>query len=216
MTITDSATDLPVVEVEATVSAVEGSTNGTFRLSARGSGTGNLVVNFNIGGTVTRVSDFTITTSSTLTFDTATGDGTATLALTNGVATTKDITITQVNDAAAEPLETVVLTITAATTYQTFTPTASASMWLRDDDQPTVFVDTQVGTSGTAYTVTEGTVSTPTKFWISRTGSTTSALTVNYTLSGTATSGYGLHGAEWQHQHPHRCHERGPAAGDHQ
>lgn len=189
VTITDSATDLPVVEVEATVSAVEGSTNGTFRLSARGSGTGNLVVNFNIGGTATRVSDFTITTSSTLTFDTATGNGTATLTLANGVATTKDITITQVNDADAELLETVVFTITSAATYQTFAPTASASMWLRDDDQPTVFVDTQVGTSGTAYTVTEGTVSTPTKFWISRTGTTTSALTVNYTLGGTATSG---------------------------
>ena len=55
-------------------------------------------------------------------------------------------------------------------------------MNLQDDDAPVVNV------SGTDDTFTETTGSLA-KFWISRTGATTSALTVNYTIDGTATAG---------------------------
>ncbi len=103
-------------------------------------------------------------------------------------ASSVDVAVRPINDATVEDLETVTLTITPDAAYQTYAPTSAATMWLRDDDQPTIYVDTQVGTSGSS-TVTEGTVSTPTKFYVSRTGSTTSALTVNYTIGGTATSG---------------------------
>ena len=54
------------------------------------------------------------------------------------------------------------------------TPTASATMWLRDDDQPTVYVDAHL--LGTPPTLLE--TGAATKFYLSRTGSTSSALTV--------------------------------------
>ncbi len=80
------------------------------------------------------------------------------------------------------------MTLLSSAGHQTYAPTSTASMWVRDDDQPTVFVDTQVGNSGTADTVVEG-ATTATRFYLSRTGSTAAALTVNYTLGGTATGG---------------------------
>lgn len=103
-------------------------------------------------------------------------------------ATVVDLTIRPIDDVLAEDLENLVLTITPDAAYQTFAPTASATMWVRDNEQPTVYVDTQVGTSGSS-TVTEGPAIDPTKFYISRTGSTTNALTVNYTIGGNATPG---------------------------
>lgn len=100
-----------------------------------------------------------------------------------------DLTVNPVNDTTAEDLESVTLSITPDAAYQTFAPTSTASMWLRDNDNVnTVFVDTQVGTTG-SWNVAENTVTNPTKFYISRTGSTTAALTVSYTIGGTATSG---------------------------
>ncbi len=111
-----------------------------------------------------------------------------------------DLPIRPVNDALVEDLETITLTITPSTDYQTFANTASATMWLRDDEQPTVYVDTQVGTSGSS-TVAENTATNPTKFYVSRTGSTANALTVNYTLGGTATNGADYDsGAVWAAQ----------------
>lgn len=102
--------------------------------------------------------------------------------------TTLDLTLRTINDALVEDLESITLSITPDAAYTTFGPTSAASIWLRDDDQPTVFVDTQVGTSG-SLTIQEGATTTPVKFYVSRTGSTTNALTVNYTTGGTATSG---------------------------
>ena len=189
-TIADAAGDKPAVDVIPLTSATEGGSNGTFRMSARGAGTGTLVVPFSLAGTATAVTDFTVPTGATIAFDSGTLTGTATFTLANGNPVTIDIPIVAVNDPTPEPLETVVLTITPGATYQSFAPTASASMWLRDNDQPTVYVDTQVGTSGaTIDTFTEGAATTPVKFYVSRTGSTAAALVVNYTLGGSATSG---------------------------
>ncbi|MCP5556202.1 MAG: PKD domain-containing protein [Verrucomicrobiaceae bacterium] len=183
VTIADNASDLPYVEVIPLRSCIEGTTNGILRLSARGGGTGTLTVNYTIGGTATAGSDYNITG-----LNNATLQGSTTITLNNGATVTKDLTVTVTNDALAEDLETIEMTLLPGVGYQTYTPTSSASMWLRDDDQPTVFVDTQVGTSGTADTIVEGSA-TATRFYLSRTGSTAAALTVNYTLAGTATSG---------------------------
>lgn len=99
-----------------------------------------------------------------------------------------DMIVRPIDDAVAEELENVAITITPSASYTTFGPTSSTSMWVIDNEQPSVFVDTQVGTAGSS-TVTEGTTSTPTKFYVSRTGSTTAALAVNFTLGGSATAG---------------------------
>ncbi len=182
VTINDAPTDLPTVDVVNTSSASEPSTTGTFRITVRGgTGTGTLPIAFTLGGTATFTTDYTVTGTG----NTSTGTS---VTLSNGATVTKDVVITPVNDTTAEELETIILTLTPSASYTTYPPTSSATMWLKDDDQPTVFVDTQVGTSGSS-TVTEGTTSTPTKFYVSRTGSTTAALVVNYTIGGTATAG---------------------------
>ncbi len=100
-----------------------------------------------------------------------------------------DLTVRPIDDTTAEDLESATLAITPDAAYQTFAPTAAATMWVRDNDNVNaVFVDTQVGTS-LNWNVNENAPASPTKFYISRTGSTTAALTVSYTLGGTATSG---------------------------
>lgn len=183
VTIADNASDLPYVEVIPLRSCIEGTTNGILRLSARGGGTGTLTINYTISGTATAGTDYSIAG-----LNNATLEGSTTLTLNNGATVTKDLTVTVTNDALAEDLETIEMTLLPSAGHQTYAPTSTASMWVRDDDQPTVFVDTQVGNSGTADTVVEG-ATTATRFYLSRTGSTAAALTVNYTLGGTATGG---------------------------
>jgi regulation of enolase protein 1 (concanavalin A-like superfamily) len=100
-----------------------------------------------------------------------------------------DLALRTINDTDLEDLESITLSITPAASYQIFPPSASASAWLRDNDNVnTLVVDTQVGTGG-GISVTEGVTSTPTKFYISRLGSTTAAVTVNILYGGTATGG---------------------------
>lgn len=179
VTISDNAADLPYVNVVNTGSANEGGT-AVFRITVRGgTGTGTLSVPYEFSGTAS-AGDFTVSgTGNTLT-------GT-TITLNNGATVTKDVTITNVQDGELEDLESLTLTLVPGG-FTTYAPTASATMWLRDNDNVnTVYVDTQVGTS-TSYTMTEGATTSPVKFYVSRTGSTASALTVNYTLGGTATS----------------------------
>jgi hypothetical protein len=184
VTINDAAGTVPTVDVENTSSASEPSTNGNFRLTVRGgTGTGTLTINYTISGTATAGTDYSISGLNNTTLI-----GTTTVTLNNGATVTKDLTVTAINDALLEDLENITLTITPSATYTSFAPTSSATMWMRDDDQPTVYVDTQVGTSGSSI-ATEGTVSSPTKFYVARTGSTTGTLTVGFSLTGTATAG---------------------------
>ena len=181
VTISDNATDVPYVDVVNTGSANEAG-SAVFRITVRGgTGTGTLAVSYVLSGTAI-AADYTVSGTGNTTTGTS-------ITLNNGATVTKDITINNTQDAVLEDLENVTLTLTPSAAYQLYSATTSATMWLRDNDNVnTVFVDTQVGTSG-SDTVTEGTSSNPTKFYVSRTGSTTAALTVNYTISGTATSG---------------------------
>ena len=105
-------------------------------------------------------------------------------------AATYDLTVNPINDAIAEDIETIILTITPDAGYQTFAPTASTTMWLRDGTQPTVWADAQINTGGSVVNrITENSATSPRKYYISRTGSTVSALTVNFAMQGTATAG---------------------------
>ena len=174
ITINDNATDVPYVSVIQMTNAAEPSTSGIFRIAARGAGTGTITVNYTMSGTAVAGTDYNIT-----------GIGSTTITLNNGAEVTKDISVVPVNNATADPLRTITMTLTANAAYQTFTPTSAATMWLRDDDQPTVYVDAHQTT--TPATITENGAGS--KFYLSRTGSTTSALTVNYTMGGTAVNG---------------------------
>ena len=106
-------------------------------------------------------------------------------------ASTLDLALRPIDDTDLEELETITLTIVPAASYQTYAPTTSATAWLRDNDNVnTLVVDTQVGTSG-AISIAEGASTSPVKFYVSRLGSTTAAVTVNCSYSGTATGGGG-------------------------
>ncbi len=172
VTISDAG-DLPYVEVIPLASAREPSTAGKFRFTLRGSSTAALTVNYTVGGTATAGTDYTALSGS-VTFTNGGGN--------NAI----DITVTPLNDALAEDLETIVVTLTPSATYQTWEPTRSATLWLYDDEQPTVFVDAH-GTANNGVATLAESATAAGKFYLSRTGSTTAALTVNYTLSGTAT-----------------------------
>ncbi|MCX6854544.1 MAG: PKD domain-containing protein, partial [Verrucomicrobia bacterium] len=175
VTISDLSTDKPLLEVTSIGGiAAEPSTNGQFRITAKG-GSGSLTVNYTVTGTATSGTDFTALS------------GTATMALTGGTVTT-NISVPVVDDSDVEDMETVILTLDANTNYSLWNMSKSATLFIRDDEQPTVFVDPQI-TTGAAHSVSESSTTTTLKFFLSRTGSTTGALTVNYTMTGTATSG---------------------------
>ncbi len=173
----------PLLEVHtSSVAAAEPSTNGTFRITAKGTGTNTITVKYTVSGTATPGVDYTISG-----LNNTTKEGTTTITLNNGTVT-RDLTVTVLNDALAEPLETIVLTLAPDPAYTLWEPKSSSTLLLRDDEQPTVFVDGQVGTSGN-HSVAETATGTLCKFWISRTGSTAAPLTVNYSMTGTAANG---------------------------
>ncbi|MDB6138597.1 MAG: Calx-beta protein, partial [Verrucomicrobiaceae bacterium] len=174
ITINDNAADTPYIGVIQMTNAAEPSTSGIFRISARGAGTSTLTVNYTMSGTAVAGTDYNIA-----------GIGSTTITLNNGAEVTKDISVVPVNNATADPLRTITMTLTPATAYQMFAPTSAATMWLRDDDQPTVYVDAHQIT--TPATITES--GTGSKFYLSRTGSTSTALVVNYLMGGTAVNG---------------------------
>jgi hypothetical protein len=199
VTINDSATsNAPYVEVTANRAAVEGGNTGLFTFSLKGSITGTVSVPFSLSGSATVTTDYTVTLPTTTpasTFDAATGTGTLVMNSNATTANTLDVTIVPVNDPDLEDIESLVCTITASSAVSTYGPSSRASTWLRDNDQPTVWADSQVGTSATTINrITEGATTSPFKFYISRTGSTAAALVVNFALNGTATPGtdYGV------------------------
>ena len=166
VTIADNS-DLPYVSIAVTAGpAVESGTTGTFRVTTTGTGTGNITVLYTVSGTATNGTDYNPLS------------GTLTMAKN----TTANITITPIQDLLVEGYETITITLNSDPTYS-LALDASATMNLQDDDAPVVNV------SGTDDVFTETTGSLA-KFWISRTGATTAALTVNYTIDGTATAGF--------------------------
>jgi len=101
-------------------------------------------------------------------------------------SSTFDLALRTKDDTDLEDRESITLAINNSASYQIFPVSASATAWLRDNDNVnTLVIDTQVGTGGSITTAEGGTGVI--KFYISRIGSTTAALTVNLTYSGTAT-----------------------------
>lgn len=155
--------DLPLVAINLLDGVITETDAGSFRITTSGTGTGNITVNYTVTGTATSGSDFTALAGS----------------LSISKNNTSSITLTPINDALLEDAETVVITLTPSASY-TVDVQNSITAVIRDDDKPTVNV------SVNALSTAENAAS---RFYLSRTGSTTSALSVSYSISGTATPG---------------------------
>lgn len=151
-----------------------GSSNGpVFQIARPASGTA-ITVNYTITGTATSGVDFTALPG-TLSFAAA--------------DTSRTLIVSMLADTLMENAESVTLTLLPGTGY-TLMPGQFTSMtaWIYDGDQEVV--DVNVADGGSALTTHLGeTNSAGEDFLISRRVSTASALVVNYTISGTATSG---------------------------
>ncbi|MES2924686.1 MAG: Calx-beta domain-containing protein [Verrucomicrobiota bacterium] len=168
LNLTDNG-DIPVVAVRAGTVGVEGGANATVVFRAIGSGSGNVTVNYTVSGTATSGTDF------------AALSGTVSVPA-NG---TNDVTVSipATNDVAAEPTETVVVKITPSAAYRVYND-GTAEAAIRDNDSGAERVMVSAYNSSPAETgAATG------QFYISRAVGTTGALTVNYSLSGTATTG---------------------------
>ncbi|NCS50262.1 MAG: calx-beta domain protein [Microcystis aeruginosa BK11-02] len=166
-TITNDDTSVTLA-VSPTSVTEDGTANLVYTFTRSGVTTNALTVNYTIGGTATLNTDYTRTgTTNTVTF--AAGSFTATVI----VDPTADTTV--------ESNETVALTLATGTGYTVGTTTAVTGTINNDDvTLPSITLAvspssvTEDGTTNLVYTFT-------------RSGVTTNALTVNYTVGGTAT-----------------------------
>jgi Ca2+-binding RTX toxin-like protein len=166
-TITNDDTSVTLA-VSPTSVTEDGTANLVYTFTRTGVTTNPLTVNYSIGGTATLNTDYTRTgTTNTVTF--AANSATATVI----VDPTADTTV--------ESNETVALTLATGTGYTVGTPNTVTGTITNDDvTLPSITLAvspssvTEDGTANLVYTFT-------------RSGVTTNALTVNYTLGGTAT-----------------------------
>jgi len=165
--------DLPRITLTISPSSVQedGVSNLIYTFSRTGDTAAPLTVNYTVGGTATLGTDYTgiEATPATKTISFAAGASTARLS----VDPTADRTI--------EATETVSLTLTTGKDYTVGTTKAVVGRIL-NDDFPLItlaVVPEAVAEDGSANLI----------YTFSRTGATTSALTVNYTVGGTATLG---------------------------
>ncbi|QJB46713.1 S8 family serine peptidase [Dolichospermum flos-aquae] len=172
----DGGSTLPVITVAATdASAAEtllGTTPnpGEYTLTRTGSTTSSLTVNVGLTGTATNGTDYT-TIPTTVSF--AAGSSTAL------------VNLNVTDDTIVEGPETAILTVTSGTGYTVGT-SASATVNIADNDLPQITV---VATDASAAETLLGTTPNPGQYTLTRTGPTTSSLTVNVGLTGTATNG---------------------------
>ncbi|MFM6322415.1 MAG: Calx-beta domain-containing protein, partial [Microcystis panniformis] len=171
-TVTIINDDTSVTLAVAPSSVIEdGTTNLVYTFTRTGVISNALTVNYTVGGTATFNTDYTQSGAASYTGTT----GTATFAPNS---TTVTVTIDPTADTTFEPDETIVLTLTSGTGYMIGTTTPVTGTIVNDDTIVTLTVSpnsvTEDGTSNLIYTFT-------------RTGVTTNALTVSYSIGGTAT-----------------------------
>jgi len=159
----------PSVSVKVTPTSVteDGSKQLTYEFTASPAPTADIAVNYRIGGSAQAGSDFTGLPQ---------GATTGTITIPAG-STSATLTIVPTPDTEIEPDETVVITLQNGTGYSPGTSVATGT--ILNDDLPAVALAvspagvTEDGTTNLVYTFT-------------RTGPTTSGLTVNYVITGTA------------------------------
>jgi hypothetical protein len=146
---------------------------GTFTFTRTGSTSHSLTVTFAISGTATNgVDDLRLPT--TVTF--ASGQATTTL------------NVTPIDDSTPEWNETVKVTLSKSAKYKLDSARSNATVVIADNDRilPTVSI---LATDATAAETHAGETPNRGQFTISRTGSTTAAITLSVNVSGSATNG---------------------------
>ena len=167
--------DQPVVTVsasdpQAVEAGGEGVTDGAFTFSRTGPTTEALTVSYTLGGTATAGSDYTG------------ANGTITIPVGQSSVT---LPLLIADDSDYEGTETVILTVSDTAVYEVGQAN-TATVAIADNDLPTISLSV---TDPNAAEVAPGETPNPGAIAITRTGITTEALTVNYTVSGTATNG---------------------------
>ncbi len=169
-TITNDDVTLPSITLAVSPSSVneDGTTNLVYTFTRSGVTTNALTVNYTVGGTATNGTDYTsIPTSVTFAANSATAT----------------VTVDPTADTTVESDETVALTLATGTGYTVGTTTAVTGTITNDDvTLPSITLavsPTSVNEDGTTNLV----------YTFTRSGVTTNALTVNYTVGGTATNG---------------------------
>ena len=157
--------DFMTVTIAATSDAAEASASGQFTVKRDGDFTAALVVNYAASGTATSGADYAAL-SGTLTIPAG--------------AASANISVSPTNDLILEGDESVIVSLINTVNYDVGVPGA-ATVWLRDDEKPTVSVSA-LGTPLSEMGITNAT------FIVTRTGSA-GDLTVNLGISGTATPG---------------------------
>src|SRR5207249_3349183 len=162
---------LPTVTVVASdANASEsGPDSGTFTVSRTGSPSATLTRKYSLGGSADNGSDY------------ATLSGSVNISAGSSSA---GVRVSAVEGRAVEGNETVVLTLSADAAYTIGSPN-SATVTIADNDQPPLPTVTVVASDANA---SESGPNSGT-FTVSRTGSTTAALTVKYSLGGSAANG---------------------------
>lgn len=174
--------DVSVTVAVSPTSGVNEDSTGTlvYTFTRTGDTTGALTVNFGLGGTATSGTDYVVVGGITGSVTFAAGSATATL------------TIDPTADTVVESDETVIVSLQAGTGYSFVSGASATGTILNDDASVTVAVQpTSVLENGAGALV----------YTFTRTGSTTGALTVNFSIGGTATAGTdytGLSGATGQ------------------
>lgn len=158
--------DRPYVTLAAVTTPLkESGTTGVFRITSAGTGTGNITVNYTVSGTATNGTDYAMI------------NGSVSMPRTG----TTTVNIVPIQDTIVEGYESVTLTLTPDPAYGLALDN-SATMNLEDDELPQVSV---ARTDSSRFEIVNNNLA----FHLSRTGSTAAALTVNYTLGGSATAG---------------------------
>ena len=169
-TVTIADNDLATVTVVATdASASEtASSTGTFTISRTGPTTAALLVVGNFSGSAVNGTDY--------------GSIAANVSIPIGQSSVA-VTIAPIDDTADEPDESVIYTIQAGTYI--IGAQNTATVMIADNDTATLPTVTLVATDAAASETSPN----PGRFTITRTGPTTSPLTVNFSVGGSATSG---------------------------
>ncbi|MBD2144906.1 Calx-beta domain-containing protein [Sphaerospermopsis sp. FACHB-1194] len=168
--------DIPVITIAATYATagetITGQTAnpGRFTLTRIGNLASALTVNYTVVGTAVNGTDYT-----SLPGNVSFAAG----------ASTAVVNVTPVDDTTSEATETVTLNLATGTGYSLGT-TKTATVNIADNDIPVITIAATDATAGETIT---GQTANPGRFTLTRIGNLASALTVNYTVVGTAVNG---------------------------
>ncbi|MBO1048263.1 MAG: hypothetical protein HEQ10_11150 [Dolichospermum sp. DEX182a] len=176
--------DLPSISLAVSPASVveDGPSNLVYTFTRTGSTANALTVNYTVGGNATFNTDYTQTGASSFTATT----GNITFAAGSSTAT---LTVDPTADTTVETDETVVLTLATAPGYTINTP-AAVTGTITNDDSSALPVISVAATDASAAETATGITANPGQFTLTRLGGNINqAVTVNYTLTGTATNG---------------------------